>query len=421
VTRADIQTLAAEAGLAARQNRWADAERLWQNVRAVDPKHPQALYSLAMHAWQRGDLTEALELSALAKAAAPNDPMISLSKAIFHRDSGDPGGELAAIEDTLKIDAYYLPALIAKAVFYEGQGQKTTAAILYRNALRVAPPEAHWPQGLRPQLLHARQMERAYSAAFYEHLIGELGSEIHALGGQDSGRWTEASSIMAGQSKPYLADCNQLYVPRLPAIPFYDRSTFSWVRDLEAQTASIGIELQTALNNSAAQFTPYIEYGPGAPVNQWADLNHSQNWSTFKLWNSGTPVHENLAQCPKTKSALEAVEMADIDGLCPNAMFSCLAPHTEIPPHHGETNARLIVHLPLIVPENCLYRVGFETRTWEVGKTLIFDDTLEHTARNDSDHLRVVLIFDVWNPLLSPHERDLVRGLAKAARSFKFD
>ena len=35
-------------------------------------------------------------------------------------------------------------------------------------------------------------------------------------------------------------------------------------------------------------------------------------------------------------------------------------------------------------------------------RRLIFDDTIEHEARNDSDELRVVLIFDLWNPLLTP-------------------
>ena len=110
--------------------------------------------------------------------------------------------------------------------------------------------------------------------------------------------------------------------------------------------------------------------------------------------------------------------MAVLDGLCPNAMFSALAPHTEIPPHTGETNARLVVHLPLIVPEKCTYRVGFEHRTWKVGEILVFDDTIEHTARNDSDELRVVLIFDIWNPLISREERQVVAALASAARSF---
>jgi aspartate beta-hydroxylase len=75
------------------------------------------------------------------------------------------------------------------------------------------------------------------------------------------------------------------------------------------------------------------------------------------------------------------------------------------------------VHLPLIVPENCTYRVGFEHRTWKEGELLIFDDTIEHMARNDSDELRVVLIFDVWNPLLATEERELVRALAAASKS----
>ena len=99
-------------------------------------------------------------------------------------------------------------------------------------------------------------------------------------------------------------------------------------------------------------------------------------------------------------------------------MFSALAPHSHIPPHNGETNARVVAHLPLIVPERCSYRVGFDWCQWHVGETLIFDDTIEHEARNDSDELRVVLIFDLWNPLLEPSERELVKALAGAARSF---
>ena len=97
-------------------------------------------------------------------------------------------------------------------------------------------------------------------------------------------------------------------------------------------------------------------------------------------------------------------------------MFSALAPDTEIPPHTGETNARLVVHLPLIVPESCSYRVGFQHRSWKEGELLVFDDTIEHTARNNSDQLRVVLIFDVWNPLLTLEEREVVRTLATTMR-----
>jgi aspartate beta-hydroxylase len=37
---------------------------------------------------------------------------------------------------------------------------------------------------------------------------------------------------------------------------------------------------------------------------------------------------------------------------------------------------------------------------------------------NDSDELRVVLIFDVWNPLLTPAEREMVRAMTSAIREF---
>ena len=47
-------------------------------------------------------------------------------------------------------------------------------------------------------------------------------------------------------------------------------------------------------------------------------------------------------------------------------------------------NTRLICHLPLIVPNGCWLRVGNETREWEEGKLLIFDDSIEHEAKNPS-------------------------------------
>jgi len=50
-------------------------------------------------------------------------------------------------------------------------------------------------------------------------------------------------------------------------------------------------------------------------------------------------------------------------------------------------------------------------RAWEKGKAWVFDDTIEHDAWNDSDRIRIILIFDIWNPLLSGAERDMVRAM----------
>ena len=92
-------------------------------------------------------------------------------------------------------------------------------------------------------------------------------------------------------------------------------------------------------------------------------------------------------------------------------MFSILEPRTRIPPHTGSNNIRTTVHLPLVVPEGCGFRVGAETRTFVPGAAWAFDDTIEHEAWNDSDEPRAILILDVWNPLLSEAERAMVRAV----------
>jgi aspartate beta-hydroxylase len=98
-------------------------------------------------------------------------------------------------------------------------------------------------------------------------------------------------------------------------------------------------------------------------------------------------------------------------------LFSLLRPGVRIPPHHGFTNARLICHLPLIVPSDCgALRVGNESRPWREGELMLFDDSMEHEAWNNSGELRAVLLFDVWRPELSQMERGLVSTMLASIR-----
>lgn len=416
---AQIEALAQAAAQAAQQGRWQQAEQLWNQVHSLQPEHPQALHSLGMHAFRRGAFGEALQLLQQAHRAAPREPMILLSVAMVLRERGDAAGEARAIESALEADAYCLPALLAKAGLIERQAGYRAATPEYRNALKVAPPEPHWPPALRAGLTHARECVQRTGREMAEYLELRLGQHRDRLSPHEAERWREAGAIISGQSQPFHSVPNRLLVPRLPPLPFFDRADFAWVAALEAKTPQIIEEMGAAYAQARDDFRPYVAYAPGTPVNQWHELNHSARWSSYFLWRNGAPVPEHQRQCPQTVAALAEVEMAEIGGLCPNAMFSALAPHTAIPPHHGETNARLVVHLPLVVPPNCTYRVGFERRHWTVGEVLIFDDSIEHEARNDSDELRVVLIFDVWNPLLSIAERDLARELSAATRDFQ--
>ncbi|WP_052631922.1 hypothetical protein [Pseudoxanthomonas suwonensis] len=92
-----------------------------------------------------------------------------------------------------------------------------------------------------------------------------------------SGRWDEAVSILAGRTQAYHSQCNQLYVPRLPALAFYDDALFPWMHELESRTDAIKAELQEIIASRGEEFVPCIQYRPGDPVNQRDKLNHSRN------------------------------------------------------------------------------------------------------------------------------------------------
>jgi aspartyl/asparaginyl beta-hydroxylase (cupin superfamily) len=132
----------------------------------------------------------------------------------------------------------------------------------------------------------------------------------------------------------------------------------------------------------------------------------------------GRIIEENAARCPATMAALGMVDQPCVEGMSPSAMFSILKPRTRIPPHTGAANTRLVLHLPLIVPQGCGFRVGGETRAWREGEAWVFDDTIEHEAWNDSDQPRAILICDVWAPTLSPTEREGVARVMGAAHRF---
>jgi len=414
----NVNELVQAAGQAANFGQWQQAENLWNDVLQLEPSHPVALSSLGIHALKRGDVTQGLEHLQAARKGAPEDLFILMTLIDVYRAEGNANEERDTIDAALAVDPYCVPALLARGNWLEQYGSEARAASVYANAIRASPPQKNWPAGYRPQLEHARKVVDSNADKISTHLRQRMEKLQATLSPQDAERWNEAIAIRAGRSFPYTSDSNQLHVPRLPAIPFFDRVDFLFFDDLETKTDVIREELLEALRTDRDEFKPYIAYGSGQPVNQWKDLDHSDSWSALQFWKGGHPIQKNIDRCPVTAKALSDASMADISGLCPNALFSALAPKTHIPPHNGETNARLVAHLPLIIPDNCAIRVGFEERQWKVGEIIVFDDTIEHEAWNNSDELRVVLIFDVWNPLLSQTERKLVNALAEATRNF---
>jgi aspartyl/asparaginyl beta-hydroxylase (cupin superfamily) len=77
---------------------------------------------------------------------------------------------------------------------------------------------------------------------------------------------------------------------------------------------------------------------------------------------------------------------------------------------------RLRCHLGIKVPHgDCGLKVGGETRHWQEGQCLVFDDSLQHEAWNHIAQPRIVLIVDLWHPDLTPAEISYLEGLHRFA------
>jgi aspartyl/asparaginyl beta-hydroxylase (cupin superfamily) len=169
----------------------------------------------------------------------------------------------------------------------------------------------------------------------------------------------------------------------------------------------------------ASRFSPYVRSGDSKIGRNDQGLADNDDWSALYLWDHSRLVPENAALFPHTLEALEAAPMPEIALQAPMALFSKLAPGTRIPPHNGLLNTRLICHLSLVVPPDCgALRVGNEERPWVEGELLIFDDSIEHEAWNNSDRERVILLFEIWRPEISAEERKLLTRMLIAVKEY---
>lgn len=226
-------------------------------------------------------------------------------------------------------------------------------------------------------------------------------------------RFRQSLEIMSAGKAVYTQQPQVYYFPGLPQVQFFDPQDFGWAAEVESRTERILAELRALLDDPGS-FSAHVPANGEAPRRRRDALAGNSGWSSFYFWHLGELVRANAERCPAVMEALSHVPLPHFSRTSPSApsvMFSMLRAGTRIPPHCGSTNVRLICHLPLIVPPGCGFRVGNEVREWEVGKLLIFDDTIEHEAWNNGSDDRVVLIFDIWRPDLSDAERAAVTAL----------
>lgn len=343
-----------------------------------------------------------------------NEPTLAyyLQLAGFRRALRQPRLALDAVHRALAISPFDFTALVLRAsllVRLEDPG----AGVAWGEALAQRPTGT-----LPPPLAAAVEEGERISAGWLAERERQLVSiaALNECNASDDERWriNRFRDNILHKTKIYHSSPTHFHYPGLVEREFHPRERFPWLIELETATEQIRAEMQGLMRSERAEMLPYVQYQEHEALEQWRPLNHNLDWTAMHLFRQGQPVAEHVQQCPVTVDILRRCGQPDIPGASPNAMFSLLAPNTTIPPHVGVNNARLVCHLPLVVPPDCWFRVGAETRYWREGDALIFDDTIEHEAANPSDQLRVVLIFDIWHPDLSVVERETLAAMIAA-------
>uniref|UniRef100_A0AAX7UHS8 Un-named hu7910 n=1 Tax=Astatotilapia calliptera TaxID=8154 RepID=A0AAX7UHS8_ASTCA len=232
---------------------------------------------------------------------------------------------------------------------------------------------------------------------FYFH----LGDALQRVGDNSAYDWYEL-----GHKRGHFASLWQrsLYnVNGLKAQPWWTAKETGYtdlVKVLERNWKTIREEALAVLDQSTRHFVPEEE-----------NLREKGDWGVtvpfFCLWEvSGRLKVGNACQgVPKTCALLE--RFPEATG-CKRGQikFSVMQPGTHVWPHTGPTNCRLRMHLGLVIPKHgCKIRCTNETREWEEGKVLIFDDSFEHEVWQEADSYRLIFIVDVWHPELTQHQR----------------
>lgn len=411
MTDARIQPLLAQAGQAAQRGDTAAAARALEAALAIDPANPHALNGLGMQALARSDNAAAADLFRRAAAADPTEPALWMNVANAERRRGDDTAEGAALDAALDIDRRHFMAWLRKAELLERLGKRGGAAEAWGGVVALADQAGALPANIAEAVAHGRDYVTDHAARLGEALDTGLAELRDGVSLPDRRRFEACIDAMLGRRRVFRNECHGVEFPFLPADEFFAREHFPWMPALEARTGAIRDEFRALVAGGDAPLRPYVAQDAGTPENKWTPLDNSLDWGAIFLEEYGERNAELAARCPETLAALDAIPRADMPGRAPTIFFSLLKPKTRIPPHTGVTNLRAIIHLPLIVPARCGFRVGGETREWREGEAFAFDDTIEHEAWNDSDELRAVLIFDVWNPHLIATERDLVRTM----------
>lgn len=410
-----------------REDSVLQAELLFAQILKEWPGDAQAVGALVHLALMRDDTNRAFALFKEAVALNPQDESLSLNLAELYVGNGHSREAIDLLTKYLNAHPKFFLAWLSLGEIHERNGNRLESLRSFFKAIRSAQSQGHWKdristaEHLVTRVLHAVNVTREGA---YELLRDSYGAISDEYGSTAVARVDLALAGILNKPNVVPQDERQkpkfLYIPNLPSTPYLDPFLQPWASRLKEGYSAIKIEALDLLK-ADQKFEDFIAFPPNANRKGYLEGDAlNPTWEAFFFYRHGKRYDENHARCPQTSAVLDSLDLYQVTGHGPEICFSVLRPGTHIMPHFGVTNARVVMHLPLIVPIGCALNViDAGEHKWAEGEPMMFDDTYQHEAWNRSDAVRVILLMDCWNPHLSIPERKALKNLFLAFDEFQ--
>ena len=138
----------------------------------------------------------------------------------------------------------------------------------------------------------------------------------------------------------------------------------------------------------------YVDVGDDMPA---SSFYKNDRWKSFYLKSFENEIPSAYELAPKTMALIDQVPSMHM------ALFAALMPGKSLKKHHDPFAFTLRYSLGLSTPNSneCGLIVDGNDLPWHDGESYIFDETYMHSAYNNSDTVRLILMTDVARPLRS--------------------
>ncbi len=403
------------------------AEQVYLEILLDSPHDLTALRALAGASVHKGDFNAAIHYLQTGISANPEHHQLKLDCAVVLAKSGEVREGANIVEALLAQAPELFDAWLLLVDMRDALGDATGALRACYEAVTRAQRKGYWldeqttPLPIMDQVVSAIERVRVGKRQIYSDSYLRL---RQTFGSKELARVDRALAGYLREIEYPSRDSRQkpkfFFFPDLPNNAYHDPFLHPWAARLQSRFAGIRNEALQVWEEDQ-KFQNFLELSNRARKEDYLQGSGANPaWEAFFFYRRGKRFDENHARCPQTSAALDSIDLCNISEQAPEICFSVLRPGTHIMPHYGVSNVRLVMHLPLLIPENCALNViDVGEHHWREGELMLFDDTFQHEAWNRSDSTRIVLLMDCWNPHLTSVERLAMKELIETISGFQ--